>query len=151
MQGAEVSPAISETRGGETRRTVDDLVRLAIIVVMRNEVVRHRALQRARSRRVPDTRSARKPLLDEQQNDRGECAPSTPQLAVNDYRRAHCIAADHDLDELADVGEVRWTLCCNGYPCVSELEVVPNMSPLGHHVFEDHDILAVDLFPDWND
>ena len=75
MQGAEVSAAISETRGGETRRTVDDLVRVTRRMVG-NKIVdtcngggRHRPLQRSWCGWGAMDPRAREPLLNEQQND----------------------------------------------------------------------------------
>ncbi len=119
--------------------------------MVRYHFTRQGALQRAGRRRISDSSSSGEPLLDEQHDDGRERTPSTAQLAIDDHRCASSVAANHDLNELAEVREVWWTLRCNGYARVSELEVVPDMSALRHDVLEYHDVFAVDLLPDRND
>ena len=78
-------------------------------------------------------------------------APATTELAIDDDWRIGCVTPDHHFDELAEVREVRRTLCRDGYPCITQFEMFSNMFAFRHDVLQDQHIITVDLFPDWDD
>lgn len=82
---------------------------------------------------------------------RSKRTPATTQLTVDDDRGFRSVASNHDLDELAQVGEVWRPFCGDGYTCISKLDTFRNVPALRHDVLQDHDVLAVDLFPDGDD
>ena len=65
---------------------------------------------------------------------RGQCASTSAQLTVYDDGSASRITPDHDLYELAKVGEVWGTFRRDRNACISEFEVVGGMPAVSHHI-----------------
>ena len=90
-------------------------------------------------------------LVSSSSTHRSQSAPSATELAVDHDRGAGGVAAYHDFDELAEIGEVRGPFGCNGDPRVSQLDILSKVSALCHHVFEHHDVITLYFLPDGYD